>query len=142
MSFDIIVKQHGGTFDVDTEPGEFTDSPIVAAGDDAGRRRRQRRAGMTATILVVDDEPDLESLMQQRFRRQIRGGDFDFRFARDGVEALEMLANGAAVDMVVSDINMPRMDGLTLLQKIRRATISSRRSSSPPMATWPTSAPR
>ncbi len=76
---------------------------------------------MTATILVVDDEPDLESLVQQRFRRQIRGGAFDFRFARDGVEALEMLTNGAAVDMVVSDINMPRMDGLTLLQKIQQS---------------------
>jgi adenylate cyclase len=76
---------------------------------------------MTATILVVDDEPDLETLVEQRFRRQIRAGEFDFRFARDGVEALEMLANGDAVDMVVSDINMPRMDGLTLLGKIREA---------------------
>ncbi len=76
---------------------------------------------MTATILVVDDEPDLETLVEQRFRRQIRDGEFDFRFARDGVEALEMLTNGSAVDMVVSDINMPRMDGLTLLQKISEA---------------------
>ncbi len=75
---------------------------------------------MTATILVVDDEPDLETLVQQRFRRQIRGGEFDFRFARDGVEALDMLANGSDVDMVVSDINMPRMDGLTLLEKIQQ----------------------
>ncbi|HEY3908656.1 MAG TPA: adenylate/guanylate cyclase domain-containing protein [Stellaceae bacterium] len=74
---------------------------------------------MTATILVVDDEPDLESLVQQRFRRQIRGGELGFHFARDGVEALEMLSNGAAVDMVLSDINMPRMDGLTLLQRIQ-----------------------
>ncbi|MFZ3236645.1 MAG: response regulator, partial [Stellaceae bacterium] len=75
---------------------------------------------MTATILVVDDEPDLETLVQQRFRRQIRGGEFGFRFARDGVEALELLANGGGeVDMVLSDINMPRMDGLTLLEKIQ-----------------------
>lgn len=76
---------------------------------------------MTATILVVDDEPDLEALVEQRFRRQIRAGEFDFRFARDGVEALETLTNGTVVDMVVSDINMPRMDGLTLLQKIQEA---------------------
>ena len=76
---------------------------------------------MTATILVVDDEPDLETLVEQRFRRQIRDREFDFRFARDGVEALEMLTNGSAFDMVVSDINMPRMDGLTLLQKIGEA---------------------
>jgi adenylate cyclase len=75
---------------------------------------------MTATILVVDDEPDLETLVQQRFRRQIRGGEFGFRFAHDGVEALELLADGGAdVDMVLSDINMPRMDGLTLLEKIQ-----------------------
>jgi adenylate cyclase len=75
---------------------------------------------VTATILVVDDEPDLEMLVQQRFRRQIRGGEFGFRFARDGVEALDMIANGNDVDMVLSDINMPRMDGLTLLQKIQQ----------------------
>ena len=74
---------------------------------------------MTATILVVDDEPDLETLVQQRFRRQIRGGELGFSFARDGVEALDMLANGTAADMVLTDINMPRMDGLTLLQKIQ-----------------------
>jgi adenylate cyclase len=74
---------------------------------------------MTATILVVDDEPDLEALVQQRFRRQIRGGEFGFRFARDGVEALDMLATGNDVDMVLSDINMPRMDGLTLLGRIQ-----------------------
>jgi adenylate cyclase len=74
---------------------------------------------MTATILVVDDEPDLELLVQQRFRRRIRDGEISFIFARDGAEALGLLTNGHAVDMVLSDINMPRMDGLTLLQKIR-----------------------
>src|SRR6201994_2747133 len=74
---------------------------------------------MTSTILLVDDEPDLETLVQQKFRRQIRDGQVRFLFARDGAEALEMLGNGGAVDMVVSDINMPRMDGLTLLQRIQ-----------------------
>jgi adenylate cyclase len=76
---------------------------------------------MTATILVVDDEPDLEALVQQRFRRQIRGGEFGFRFARDGAEALDLIAGGDLFDMVLSDINMPRMDGLTLLEKIQEA---------------------
>src|SRR5205085_4224243 len=57
--------------------------------------------------------------VQQKFRRQIREGQVRFLFARDGAEALEMLGNGGAVDMVVSDINMPRMDGLTLLQRIQ-----------------------
>ncbi len=74
---------------------------------------------MTATILVVDDEPDLETLVQQRFRRKIRDGEVNFLFARDGAEALEVLSKNGAVDMIVSDINMPRMDGLTLLQKIQ-----------------------
>src|SRR5437660_8154107 len=81
---------------------------------------RSEGRGMTSTILLVDDEPDLETLVQQKFRRQIREGQVRFLFARDGAEALEMLGNGGgAVDMVVSDINMPRMDGLTLLQKIQ-----------------------
>ena len=73
---------------------------------------------MTAQILVVDDEPDLEGLIQQKFRHQIRDGAVAFQFARDGLEALAALKNGA-VDMVVTDINMPRMDGLTLLQKLQ-----------------------
>jgi adenylate cyclase len=74
---------------------------------------------MTATILVVDDEPDLETLVQQKFRRQIRDGQVRFLFAHDGAEALELLENRGSVDMVVSDINMPRRDGLTLLQRIQ-----------------------
>src|SRR5690242_16189017 len=74
---------------------------------------------MTSTILVVDDEPDLETLVHQKFRRQIREGQVRFLFARDGAEALEMLGSRGRVDMVVSDINMPQMDGLTLLQKIQ-----------------------
>ena len=74
---------------------------------------------MTATILVVDDEPDLEALVLQKFRRQIREGEVKFVFARDGIEALASIEANPDVDMVVSDINMPRMDGLTLLQKLQ-----------------------
>jgi len=74
---------------------------------------------MTARILVVDDEPDLEALILQKFRRQIRDGAVSFAFAHDGVEALSALSNDADFDLVVSDINMPRMDGLTLLQKLQ-----------------------
>jgi len=76
---------------------------------------------MTSTILVVDDEPDLETLVQQKFRREIRGGQVKFVFARDGAEALDVLSDRGGIDLVVSDINMPRMDGLTLLQKIQEA---------------------
>jgi adenylate cyclase len=74
---------------------------------------------MTARILVVDDEPDLEGLLVKRFRRQIREGKVEFLFARDGVEALATLAANRDIDMVVTDINMPRMDGLSLLQKLQ-----------------------
>ena len=74
---------------------------------------------MTARILVVDDEPDLEGLLVQKFRHQIREGRVEFLFARDGVEALAKLADDRGVDMVVTDINMPRMDGLSLLQKLQ-----------------------
>ena len=69
-------------------------------------------------ILVVDDEPDLEHLVRQRMRREIRSGQYCFMFAQNGVEALEMLSKEQDIDMVLSDINMPRMDGLTLLKQI------------------------
>ena len=74
---------------------------------------------MTAQILVVDDEPDLEALVVQKFRHQIREGALIFLFAHDGVEALKLLEANRDVDMVISDINMPKMDGLSLLQKLR-----------------------
>ena len=74
---------------------------------------------MTARILVVDDEPDLELLISQRFRRQIRDGSFSFAFANDGENALARLAEDPTIDMVVSDINMPRMDGLMLLGRLQ-----------------------
>lgn len=76
---------------------------------------------MTPTILFVDDEPDLEALILQKFRRQIRDGLVNFIFARDGIEALESIEQNPLVDLVVSDINMPRMDGLSLLQKLQEA---------------------
>jgi class 3 adenylate cyclase len=76
---------------------------------------------MTAIILVVDDEPDLEALVLQKFRKQIRDGVVSFIFAHDGLEALQSIEQNPAVDMVLSDINMPRMDGLSLLQKLQEA---------------------
>jgi adenylate cyclase len=76
---------------------------------------------MTATILFVDDEADLEALILQKFRRHIREGLVKVIFARDGLEALESIEQHPHVDMVVSDINMPRMDGLSLLARLQEA---------------------
>jgi len=69
-------------------------------------------------ILVVDDEEDLKVLIKQRFRQKIRQNEYDFIFAENGKRALEKLNEHADVDLVLSDINMPEMDGLTLLKKI------------------------
>lgn len=69
-------------------------------------------------ILIVDDEPDVEVLMKQRFRRQIRENKFELFFAHNGIEALEQLNNDKQIRLVISDINMPEMDGLTLLRNI------------------------
>ena len=69
-------------------------------------------------ILVVDDEPDLERLVLQQMRREIRRQQYEFVFAHNGIEALELLSQDRAIDLVVSDINMPKMDGLTLLDRI------------------------
>lgn len=73
---------------------------------------------MTYKILVVDDEADLELLIRQRFRRQIRAKEFEFSFAHNGVEALQKLNQDPEIDLVLTDINMPEMDGLTLLNKL------------------------
>ena len=72
----------------------------------------------TYRILVVDDEPDLEPLVLQRMRRSIRSGQYQFVFAQNGVEALQKLDQDQDIDMVLSDINMPQMDGLSLLERI------------------------
>ncbi len=69
-------------------------------------------------ILAVDDEPDFEFLIRQRFRRQIREGEFAFRFAHHGEEALSALDAEPDIDLLLLDINMPVMDGLTLLSEL------------------------
>ena len=73
-----------------------------------------------ARVLVVDDEPDLELLIRQRFRHKIRNNEVVFDFASNGIEALEKLGQpGKNYEMILTDINMPEMDGLTLLIKIK-----------------------
>lgn len=70
-------------------------------------------------ILVVDDEEDLKILIKQRFRQKIRQKEYDFIFAENGKHALQQLIEHQDVDLVLSDINMPEMDGLTLLLKLK-----------------------
>lgn len=72
-------------------------------------------------LLVVDDETDLEVLIKQKFRKQIREKKYEFLFAVNGVDALEKLDHEPDVDIVLSDINMPEMDGLTLLSKLNES---------------------
>ncbi len=78
---------------------------------------------MTARILVVDDEPDMQDLFRQNFRREIRKGVYRFDFARSGEAALEVLEGQTPprVVLVLSDINMPGMSGIELLAEIRHA---------------------
>jgi len=78
---------------------------------------------MPVKILVVDDEPDLELLVRQKFRRHIREGQFSFVFAHNGVDALQKLHDEHDVDLVLTDINMPEMDGLTLLVKLNELNL-------------------
>lgn len=72
-----------------------------------------------AKIMVVDDEPDLEMLIKQKFRKQISENLYEFLFASDGNDALEKLKQHADVDVVLCDINMPGMNGLTFLDRLK-----------------------
>jgi len=78
---------------------------------------------MSAKILFVDDEPDLKSLISQRFRKKIRAEEWQLFFAHNGVEALEKLKENPDIDMVVTDLNMPEMDGLTLLSELNQINL-------------------
>lgn len=80
---------------------------------------------MSVKILSVDDENDLELLLTQYFRRKIRNGEYEFFFAHNGLEALQVLLKHPDISIILSDINMPEMDGLTLLAKINEMRIPS-----------------
>jgi sigma-B regulation protein RsbU (phosphoserine phosphatase) len=71
-----------------------------------------------ARLLIVDDEPDVEAMISQVLRKRVRSGELDLLFAGDGYEALEALAKSSDVDLVLTDINMPGMDGLQLLGEL------------------------
>jgi CheY-like chemotaxis protein len=77
---------------------------------------------MSVSILVVDDEPDVPDLFRQRFRREARAGTYVLHFAASGEEALDQLSDGVEPELIVilSDINMPGMDGLELLRQVKQ----------------------
>ncbi|MBK8848402.1 MAG: response regulator [Bacteroidetes bacterium] len=74
---------------------------------------------MANRILVIDDEQDMQSLINQRFRKQIKADVFTFEFALNANEALEKLRSIEDIYLIVTDINLPGMDGITLLNKIK-----------------------
>ena len=120
MSHDIVVKQHGGKIDVDTEPGAFTEF-IITLPRTAAATFRLGRQKLSVYILVVDDEPDVEALFRQQFRRDLRSGRF-----HDGICAIGAGGAGArrrcrdpSLILILSDINMPGMSGLEMLPKVR-----------------------
>jgi phosphoserine phosphatase RsbU/P len=96
---------------------------LVTLSHSTRPRSMENTERMPHQILVVDDEPDLELLVRQRFRRQIRERELEFFFSHNGEEALQALAVQPSIDLVLSDINMPVMDGLTLLGKLNEATV-------------------
>jgi CheY-like chemotaxis protein len=76
---------------------------------------------MSFSILIVDDEPDIADLFRQRFRREVRQGQYVLHFAESGEEALRRLAEiHPELIVILSDINMPGMDGLELLREVGR----------------------
>jgi len=77
---------------------------------------------MTVKVLIVDDEPDVETMFRQQFRREVRQGLYSLDFALSGAAALEKLADhvGDEIILLVSNINMPGMSGLELLPEVKQ----------------------
>ena len=121
MSHDIVVKQHGGTIDVDTEPGAFTEF-IITLPRTAAAHDKYRRHELSVYILVVDDEPDVEALFRQQFRRDMQSRDasrWSLRHRRRRRWPAPLKSRDPSLILILSDINMPGMSGLEMLPKVR-----------------------
>ena len=121
MSHDIVVKQHGGRIEVETEPGAVYRIHYYAAAK-SGRTSKNGERRLSVYVLVVDDEPDVEALFRQQFRRDLKSGRFSMEFAPSAPAALARASDeivDPALILILSDINMPGMSGLEMLPKVR-----------------------
>ena len=120
MSHDIIVKQHGGRIDVETEPGHSPNFTIVLPRT-SNFSDKEQRLDVSVLVLVVDDEPDVEALFRQQFRRDLRAQRFVMDFAISAADALTRIADTIeqSLILILSDINMPGMTGLEMLPKVK-----------------------
>jgi CheY-like chemotaxis protein len=120
MSNDIIVKQHGATIDVETEPGRFTEFRINLSNKQFFKQKQG--SDVSVLVLVVDDEPDVEALFRQQFRRDLRAERFVMDFAASASDALARVASNIEQQpaLIFSDINMPGMTGLEMLPKMKK----------------------
>ena len=107
--------------DVDTEPGVFTEFIITLPRTCGGTQVKCWRQELSVYILVVDDEPDVEALFRQQFRRDMQAGRFTMEFAPSAPAALARAAEirDPSLILILSDINMPGMSGLEMLPKVR-----------------------
>ena len=124
ISHDIIVKQHSGSIEVDASRGKFTEFRIILPGPRFSLPEKPKEApSVSLLILVVDDEPDVEVLFRQQFRRDLRAERFTMEFAQSEPAALQRIndAEGVSLILILSDVNMPGMNGLELLPKAKAA---------------------
>jgi CheY-like chemotaxis protein len=115
----MISSLHAGSIEVDTQPDEFTEFRITLPSH-SHFHREIGGSSVMFLILVVDDEPNVESLFRQHFRRELRAGRFAMNFAQSAPAALQRIAAAdAPLILILSDINTPEMSGLEFLLKAK-----------------------
>jgi sigma-B regulation protein RsbU (phosphoserine phosphatase) len=115
----VVIEIPKGTYvPVFSTPEPKRANPVLATTARAKGIFEANNSVGASTILVVDDEPQVEALITQGFRRKVRDGKISFLFAKDGEEAVDILLSGRPVNLILTDINMPKMDGLALLDHL------------------------